>query len=79
MKTEDKSKLVEVFKGSPWEADLVQSMLVDNGVKCMKKDSTVVNFVLPSTAIDVALLVNEEKFEDATQVVREYIKNKKSE
>ena len=28
MKEEDKSKLVEVFTGSPWEAELVKSLLV---------------------------------------------------
>ena len=26
MKEEDKSKLVEVFTGSPWEAELVKSL-----------------------------------------------------
>ena len=27
MKEEDKSKLIEVFTGSPWEAELVKSLL----------------------------------------------------
>jgi len=38
MKAEDKSKLVEVFKGSLWEAELVKGLLEANGVKAVTKD-----------------------------------------
>ena len=31
MKEEDKSKLVEVFHGSLWEAELVKGLLTDRG------------------------------------------------
>lgn len=72
---EDKSKLVEVFKGSLWEAELVKSMLGNNGIQAALKDSMVVNFVLPATAVDVAVLVNESAYEAAMEVVREYEKN----
>ena len=67
MKEEDKSKLVEVFTGSPWEAELVKSLLVT-------KDGMVVNVVLPATAVDVSVLVNEKDYEAAMEVVREYEK-----
>ena len=32
MKEEDKSKLVEVFHGSLWEAELVKGLLTDRGI-----------------------------------------------
>ena len=71
MKAEDKSKLIEVFKGSLWEAELVKGLLEANGVKSATKDCIAVNIALPETAIDVAVLVNEEDFEAAMQVMRE--------
>lgn len=73
---EDKTKLIEVFKGSLWEAELVKSLLEKNDIEAVTKDGMVVNIVLPVTAIDVAVLVNEENYESSMEVVREYEKNK---
>ena len=74
MKEEDKSKLIEVFKGSLWEAQLVKSLLGTNDIESTLKDGMVVNVVLPDTAIDVAVLVNEANYETAMEVVRAYEK-----
>ena len=68
---EDKSKLVEVFKGSLWEAELVKGLLKDRGILSTIKDGLVVNVALPETAIDVQGLVNEVDFEAAMDIVRE--------
>ncbi|WP_297328690.1 DUF2007-related protein [uncultured Bacteroides sp.] len=76
MKEEDKSKLIEVFKGAPWEAELVKTQLASNDIDAMTKDSLLVNIVLPPTAIDIAVLVREEDYEAAMEVVREREKNK---
>ena len=38
------------------------------------KDGMVVNIVLPETAVDVAVLVNEANYEAAMEVVRSYEK-----
>lgn len=74
MKEEDKSKLIEVFKGSLWEAELVKSLLGNSDIQSAIKDGLLVNVVLPDTALDVAVLVNEKDFEAAMEVVREYEK-----
>ena len=74
MKEEDKSKLVVVFNGSLWEAELVKSLLENNGIESTLKDGMVVNIVLPETAVDVAVLVNEANYEAAMEVVRSYEK-----
>ena len=74
MKEEDKSKLIEVFKGSLWEAQLVKSLLGNSDIEAVTKDGMVVNVVLPDTAIDVAVLVNEANYETAMEVVRAYEK-----
>lgn len=72
---EDKSKLVEVFKGAPWEAEMVKSLLENSNIDSMTKDALLVNIVLPATAIDVAVLVREEDYEAAMEVVRQREKN----
>ncbi|MDO4164495.1 MAG: DUF2007-related protein [Bacteroides sp.] len=76
MTEEDKSKLVEVFKGSLWEAELVKSLLGNGEIESVLKDGLVVNVVLPATAVEVVVLVNEKDFEPAMEIVREY-ENKK--
>lgn len=76
MKGEDKTKLAEVFSGSLWEADLLKSMLDDNGIASVTKDAMVVNITLPVTAVEVAVLVNEKDLEAARKVVSEYKNNK---
>lgn len=73
---EDKSKLIEVFKGAPWEAEMIKTLLGNSNVDCMTTDSMLVNIVLPPTAIDIAVLVREENYEAAMEVVREYEKNR---
>lgn len=70
MKAEDKSKLVEVFKGSLWETELVKGLLEANGVKAVTKDDMAVNVALPETAIDVTVLVNEADYEPSMEVMR---------
>ena len=77
MKEEDKSRLVEVFKGSLWEAELVKGLLEANGVKSVTKDGIAVNVVLPETAIEVAVMVNEEDYDAAMEVMRERDKEQK--
>ena len=74
MKEEDKSKLVEVFTCSPWEAELVKSLLGNSDIEAVTKDGMVVNVVLPATAVDVSVLVNGKDYEAAMEVVREYEK-----
>ncbi|MEL5892323.1 DUF2007-related protein [Bacteroides sp. GD17] len=76
MKEEDKTKLIEVFSGSPWEAELVKSLLANNNIEAVAQDEMVVNMVLPATAIDISVVVNEKDYEAAMEVVREYEKKK---
>ena len=76
METTDKSKLVEVFKGSLWEAELVKSLLDNTEVVSTLKDGLVVNVVLPASSVEVKVLVHQDQYELAMAVVREYEKKK---
>ena len=51
-----------------------KSLLGNNDIESTLKDWMVVNVVLPDTAIDVAVLVNEANYETAMEVVRAYEK-----
>ena len=76
MKGEDKSKLIEVFKGTLWEAELLKSILQDNGIEASTKDSMVVNLALPATVVDVSVLVNEQNEPAARKVVEAFEENR---
>ena len=71
MKGEDKSKLVSVFDGSLWEAELVKGLLNDRGIESAIQNGLLVNNTLPETAIAVTVLVNEADREAAEAIVRE--------
>ena len=71
MKAEDKSKLVEVFHGSLWEAELVKGLLHDRGVQADTQNGLLVNNTLPESAIEVSVVVNETDYEAAMEVIRE--------
>lgn len=64
-----------MFKGSLWKAELVKSLIESNNINAVLKDGMLVNVVLPETAIEVGVLVNEADYEAAMEVVREYEKN----
>lgn len=76
MDAEDKTKLVEVFSGSLWEAELVKGLLRDRGIESDVKDGILANGVLPETMLSVAVLVNEIDYEAAMDVIRERSREK---
>ena len=66
----DRSHIVEVFKGSPWEAELVKGLLEDSGIATMLKDG-ILGTLAPYLAPEVAVLVKEDDYEAAMEVTRE--------
>lgn len=72
----DTTKLIEVYNGSLWEAELLKTMLDDAGVKSTLKDGHVVNVVLPAVAVEVCVLVHEIDYERAMVIVRSYERSK---
>ena len=74
MKSTDYSRTVEVFKGSPWEAELVKGLLENNGIATIIKDG-----LMSTIAPYVTILVSEETYEDAMEIIRERNKGKDEE
>ena len=74
MKEEDKSKLVEVFNGIALGSRTCKKFAGKQWHRINLERRMVVNIVLPETAVDVAVLVNEANYEAAMEVVRSYEK-----
>lgn len=70
MKATDNIRTVEVFKGSPWETELVKGLLEDSGIATIIKDG-LMSTIAPYIAPDSTILVSEEQYEEAMQIIRE--------
>lgn len=69
MKEEDYSKSVEVFSGSPWEAEIIKGLLETSGIRCVVKDG-ILGTLAPYIAPAVSILVLEDDYEAATEIIR---------
>lgn len=69
MKEKDYSKSIEVFSGSPWEAEIIKGLLESNDIRCVVKDG-IMGTLAPYIAPAVFILVTEEEYEAATELIR---------
>lgn len=69
MKEEDYSKTVEVFSGSPWEAEIIKGLLESNDIRCVVKDG-IMGALAPYIAPAVSVLVTEDEYEAATELIK---------
>lgn len=69
MKDEDDSKSIEVFSGSPWEAELIKGLLESNNIRSVIKDG-IMGTLAPYIAPSVSVLVTEDQYEAATEIIR---------
>lgn len=69
MKEEDYRKSVEVFSGSPWEAEIIKGLLESNNIGCVIKDG-ILGTLAPYIAPSVSLLVMEDEYETAVELIK---------
>ncbi|HOX76776.1 MAG TPA: DUF2007 domain-containing protein [Bacteroidales bacterium] len=68
--------VTEIFSGTLWEAELLQTMLNDNEIDCFLKNSTLNTFVFePTFAGGVKVMVLQSNLVKATEIVNEFRKN----
>ena len=60
MKEEDNSRLVEVFNGSRWEAELIKGLLESNDIEALLKDG-LMTAIAPYISPTVSVMVNTGK------------------
>lgn len=68
MKNDD-APLVEVFAGSPWEAELTKGMLESSGIPASLKDG-ILGTLAPYISPEVAVFVNESDYEAAVEIIK---------
>ncbi len=69
MKEEDTTHTVEVFSGSPWEAEIIKGLLESNGVMCAIRDG-IMGTLAPYLAPSVSIFVAEDQYETATEIIK---------
>lgn len=69
MKAKDDTPLVEVFAGSPWEAELTKGLLESNGIESMVKDG-IMGTLAPYISPVVSIMVNESDYHAATEIIQ---------
>ena len=60
---------IEVFSGSPWEAEIIKGLLESNDIRCVIKDG-IMGTLAPYIAPSVSVLVTEDQYEAATELIR---------
>jgi hypothetical protein len=66
----------EIFEGTSWEAGLLQSILTDNEIASILRDTTILPWnALPSNSGTAKVFVARRDFEKAREVVDEFQKN----
>jgi hypothetical protein len=73
MNANDKIPLVEVFTGTPWEAELVKGYLESAGIQAALKNDNMVNFT-PSMSVSfgsggMKVIVSADDYDVASQLV----------
>lgn len=69
MKEEDTTQTVEVFSGSPWEAEIIKGLLESSGILCFIKDG-IMGTLSPYMGPAVSVLVSEDEYEAATELIK---------
>ena len=70
MNKEDKTPLVDVFTGSPWEAELVKGLLESSGIQSVLKEDIMATIAPYISTNGVAVMVSEENYEPAMEIIR---------
>lgn len=73
MTADDRSHLVEVFSGTPWEAELVKGLLESADIEAALKDDNL-GSMAPSMTVNLGpggmrVLVSRKDYETAVQIV----------
>ena len=72
----NKEKLVTVFTGTVWQAELIKGRLDTNDIPCAIMDETIgaITSSYAGTESNVLVVVNEEEKEKALEIIKENTK-----
>ena len=69
----DENNVVEVFSGTLWEAQLISSMLKDEGIESFLKNSVLTSYAYnPSFSQEVKIMILKSNLNTAERIIRGY-------
>ena len=75
------NKIIEIFSGKPIDAEIVKSILEDNGIRAFLKDENMGTiapwYASPGGAGAVKIIISSLDYEKAKSIVDDYIENLK--
>jgi hypothetical protein len=81
--TEDHSRIIEIFDGTPWQAGMVKTLLEDAGIEAFIMDEIVGAlapwWAAPGGAGSVRVTISSDDYEQAKKIVEGYEENLKEE
>ena len=72
---QNKDTVVEVYSGTVWESDMIQSLLKDAGIECFLKNNLLHSYALePFAAGGVRIMILNSDYSEARAIVEDYLK-----
>jgi hypothetical protein len=72
----NKDKIVEIFSGTLWEAEMVKSLLKDSEIESFLKNSNLNTYIYePIQAAGVKVMILSSDYERAKEITDNYFKN----
>jgi hypothetical protein len=79
MEDREKNKMVEIFSGTSWEAEMVVSLLEDANIPSFSTNNVLNSMVYdPIYSSGVKVMILNSEFKQAKEIVDEYYKNMKT-
>lgn len=73
----DNDRIVEVFSGTSWEAELIKSLFENEEIRCFLKNSVLNTYAYePITSDAVKVMIFNSDYKRASEIVATYFKNK---
>ena len=70
--------IIEIFSGTPWESEMVKSLLQDSEIKSFLKNNTINSYAIePTFPGGVKVMILNSDYERAKKIVDEYYRNMK--
>jgi hypothetical protein len=77
MKTKDEIRLIEIFAGNDWQAEMVRNILENEGIKSFLKDEVMGSLYPPEVVGSIKVMVSNMDYDKAKILVDKY-ENKKA-
>lgn len=76
----EKDQIIEIFSGNLWEADMVQSLLLNAEIESFQRNALGIAYGFnPSTSGEVKVMISSKNQSEASKIVEEYRINLKTE